>query len=229
MRIVISLLLVLSSTTAFADHGTHTWEITHRSVIAVLPTWPGYEKPGFGAPNGVAPEGSGISIALGSERESDLVLTAAHVVDRATRVQVRDSDNGILADAKILWIDSDADIALLRTPTSRPALNLTTTSVTPGQHVCVIANPFGLGMSISCGVVSGTHRGGIGFNPIEDFIQTDAAVNPGASGGALVDANGVLVGMIAAIFTKDADIDAGVNFAISSGLLVERIKRVAIP
>ena len=229
MRIVISLTLVLSSTIALADHGTHTWKNTHRSVIAVLPTWPGYEKPGFGAPKGVAPEGSGISISLDSERESDLVLTAAHVVDRATRVQVRDSYNGSLADAEVLWIDSDADIALLRTTTSRPALNLTTTSVTPGQHVCVIANPFGLGMSISCGVVSGTHRGGIGFNPIEDFIQTDAAVNPGASGGALVDANGVLVGMIAAIFTKDADIDAGVNFAISSRLLVERIKHFAIP
>ena len=84
-------------------------------------------------------------------------------------------------------------------------------------------------MSISCGVVSGTHRVGIGFNPIEDFIQTDAAVNPGASGGALVDANGILVGMIAAIFTKDADIDAGVNFAISSRLLVERIKHFVIP
>ena len=229
MRIVISLLLVLSSMTALADHGTHTWENTHRSVIAVLPTWPGYERPGFGAPKGVAPEGSGISIALESERESDLVLTAAHVVERATRVQIRESDNGALRDAEILWIDSDADIALLQTATYRPALNLTTRSVTPGQHVCVIANPFGLGVSISCGVVSGTHRGGIGFNPIEDFIQTDAAVNPGASGGALVDANGILVGMIAAIFTKDADIDAGVNFAISSRLLVERIKDVAIP
>ena len=229
MRIFISLLLVLSWATALADHGKHTWKNTHRSVVAVLPTWPGYEKPGFGAPKGVAPEGSGISIALDSEPESDLVLTAAHVVDRATRVQIRDSDKGILADAEVLWIDSDADIALLRTTTSRPALNLGTTSVIPGQHVCVIANPFGLGISISCGVVSGTHRGGIGFNPIEDFIQTDAAVNPGASGGALVDANGVLVGMIAAIFTKDADIDAGVNFAISSRLLVERIKHVAIP
>ena len=151
------------------------------------------------------------------------------MVDRATRVQIYDSDNGSLADAEVLWIDSDADIALLRTMTSRPALNLGTTSVIPGQHVCAIANPFGLGVSISCGVVSGTHRVGIGFNPIEDFIQTDAAVNPGASGGALVDASGVLVGMIAAIFTKDADIDAGVNFAISSRLLVERIKHVAIP
>ena len=229
MRIVVALLLAFSSTTALANHGKQTWEITHRSVIAVLPTWPGYEKPGFGAPKGVAPEGSGISITLESERKSDLVLTAAHVVDQATRVQIRDSDKGALLDAEILWIDNEADIALLRTTTSRPALHLTTTSVTPGQHVCAIANPFGLGVSISCGVVSGIHRVGIGFNPMEDFIQTDAAVNPGSSGGALVDENGDLIGMIAAIFTKDADIDAGVNFAISSRLLVERIKHFAIP
>ena len=229
MRTVVALLVAFSSTAALAEHGKHTWENTHRSVIAVLPTWPGYEKPGFGAPKGVAPEGSGISITFESESKSDLVLTAAHVVDQATRVQIRDSDQGTLHDAEILWIDSDADIALLRTATSRPAIHLTTTSVTPGQHVCAIANPFGLGVSISCGVVSGIHRVGIGFNPIEDFIQTDAAINPGSSGGALVDENGVLVGMIAAIFTKDADIDAGVNFAISSRLLVERIKQAAIP
>ena len=229
MRTVVALLLAFSSTAALAEHGKLTWENTHRSVIVVLPTWPGYEKPGFGAPRGVAPEGSGISITLESESRSDLVLTAAHVVDQATRVQIRDSDQSTLHDAEILWIDSDADIALLRAATSRPAFHLTTTSVTPGQHVCAIANPFGLGVSISCGVVSGIHRVGIGFNPIEDFIQTDAAINPGSSGGALVDANGVLVGMIAAIFTKDADIDAGVNFAISSRLLVERIKQVANP
>lgn len=229
MRIIVALLLAFSTTVALAEHGKHTWKNTHRSVIAVLPTWPGHEKPGFGAPRGVAPEGSGISISLESKRNSDLVLTAAHVVDQATRVQIRDSDQGTLHDAEILWIDRDADIALLRTATFRPALHLTTTTVTPGQHVCAIANPFGLGVSISCGVVSGIHRVGIGFNPIEDFIQTDAAVNPGSSGGALVDENGVLVGMIAAIFTKEADIDAGVNFAISSRLLVERIKQVAIP
>jgi len=77
---------------------------------------------------------------------------------------------------------------------------------------------------MSCGVVSGPRRRGIGFNAVEDFIQTDAAVNPGASGGALVNGKGELLGMITAIYTKEADIDAGVNFAISSELLVERLK-----
>ena len=78
---------------------------------------------------------------------------------------------------------------------------------------------------MSCGVIAGPNRHGIGLNRIEDFIQTDAAINPGSSGGALVNAKGQLIGMIAAIFTKDADIDAGVNFAVSVDLLIDRVQR----
>ena len=70
-------------------------------------------------------------------------------------------------------------------------------------------------------MVSAIHRKKVGFNPIEDFVQTDAAINPGGSGGALVDADGRLIGMIDGIFTKEADIDAGVNFAVSVPLLIE--------
>ena len=68
-------------------------------------------------------------------------------------------------------------------------------------------------------MVSAVNRQNIGFNEIEDFIQTDAAINPGSSGGALVDSAGRCVGLIDGIFTKDADIDAGVNFAISLSLI----------
>ena len=78
---------------------------------------------------------------------------------------------------------------------------------------------------MSCGVIAGPNRQGIGLSRIEDFIQTDAAINPGSSGGALVNAKGQLIGMIAAIFTKDADIDAGVNFAVSVDLLIDRVQR----
>ena len=85
--------------------------------------------------------------------------------------------------------------------------------------MCAIGNSFGLGTSITCGIVSALNRRNIGINMIEDFIQTDAAVNPGMSGGALVDPYGRLVGVVDAIFTKTADIDAGVNFAISVALL----------
>jgi S1-C subfamily serine protease len=76
---------------------------------------------------------------------------------------------------------------------------------------------------MSCGIVSAVRRSNIGFNEIEDFIQTDAAVNPGMSGGALVDPQGRLVGLIDGIFTKEADIDAGVNFAISVPLIQQSL------
>ena len=147
------------------------------------------------------------------------------MVDQATRVQIRDSDQGTLHDAEILWIDRDADIALLRTATFRPALHLTTTTVTPGQHVCVIANPFGLGVSISCGVVSGIHRVGIGFNPIEDFIQTDAAVNP-ALGWCTCRRKWCFGGHDRGDFHQRGGHRRRCQFRDQQSLLVERIKQL---
>ena len=84
--------------------------------------------------------------------------------------------------------------------------------------------PLELGFPFTCGVVSATGRSNVGFNEIEDFVQTDAAVNPGASGGALVLPDGQLVGMIDGIFTKEADIDAGVNFAVSLQMIEESLE-----
>ena len=168
-------------------------------------------------------------VSLTAETQSPFILTAAHVVNQATRIQIRDSDGGPMADAEVVWSDPASDLALLKATQAKQAFRLEAQPSTPGQHVCVIANPFGLGISMSCGIVSGPHRRGIGFNTLEDFIQTDAAVNPGASGGALVNADGELLGMVAAIFTKEADIDAGINFAISTKLIIERIKQLEIP
>jgi S1-C subfamily serine protease len=126
-------------------------------------------------------------------------------------------------------VDTDSDIAILSIGSKLTSLPLTDIPFSPGEHVCAVANPFGLGISMSCGVISGLNRTDIGFNVIEDFIQTDAAVNPGSSGGALVNSDGRLLGMIAAIFTKEADIDAGVNFAISASLLMARVNQSPNP
>jgi len=93
-----------------------------------------------------------------------------------------------------------------------------------GDPVCAIGNAFGLGLTVTCGVVSGLHKAGVGFNAIEDFVQTDAAVNPGASGGALVNRSGKLVGVLSAIFTKKSDANIGVNFAVSSSLALKAAK-----
>ena len=203
---------------ARADHGPATWSAAAPSVVVIEPTWPGYNRPGFGAPPGTAPAGTGIFIGTG-DRSSHLV-TAAHVITRATEIEIV-TEEGMRHTATVIAVDNQRDIAILETKLKRRPIMLRLTDPAIGEHGCAIGNSFGLGLSISCGVVSAIHRKQIGFNPIEDFVQTDAAINPGGSGGALVDADGRLIGMIDGIFTKEADIDAGVNFAVSVPLLIE--------
>ena len=203
---------------ARADHGPATWSAAAPSVVVIEPTWPGYNRPGFGAPPGTAPAGTGIFIGTG-DRSSHLV-TAAHVITRATEIEIVTED-GMRHSATVIAVDNQRDIAILETGLKRRPITLRLTDPAIGEHGCAIGNSFGLGLSISCGVVSAIHRKQVGFNPIEDFVQTDAAINPGGSGGALVDADGRLIGMIDGIFTKEADIDAGVNFAVSVPLLIE--------
>ena len=81
-------------------------------------------------------------------------------------------------------------------------------------------------MNITCGIVSSNRKSSIGFNSKEDFIQIDAAANPGSSGGAVVNENGELIGIMSGIFTKQSDANVGVNFAISSELLIETISHL---
>ena len=203
---------------ARADHGPATWSAAAPSVVVIEPTWPGYNRPGFGAPPGTAPAGTGIFIGTG--KSSNYLVTAAHVITRATEIEIVTGD-GMRHAATVIAVDNQRDIAILETGLKRRPITLRLTDPSIGEHGCAIGNSFGLGLSISCGVVSAIHRKQVGFNPIEDFVQTDAAINPGGSGGALVDAKGRLIGMIDGIFTKEADIDAGVNFAVSVPLLIE--------
>ena len=187
------------------------------SVVSVLPLWPGYGRSGQpGAPPGAEPEGTAVAIRAGG-----YLVTALHIVERAEEITVRLPD-GRLRAARLHGSDPASDLAVLKidedlpvlAPGPEPAL---------GAPVCTVGNQFGLGLSVTCGVVSGLRRSGVGFNAVEDFIQTDAVVNPGASGGALVDDAGRLVGMLSAIFTKGSDADIGINFAVSTAL----VRRVA--
>ena len=205
-----------------ADHGPRTGKVMS-SVIVVEPIWPGYTRPGFGAPPGTAPAGSGVF--FGGKPVSRYILTAAHVVRRATRIEIVDA-NGYRHDAELFAIDEARDIAVLKSDFAAAPIPVRSDSPLVGEHACAIGNSFGLGLSLTCGVVSATHRRNVGFNAIEDFVQTDAAINPGASGGALVDADGKLVGLVDGIFTKEADIDAGVNFAISVQLITDALDRM---
>ncbi len=177
-----------------------------RSVVSVLPEWPPDVR------RTEEPEGSGVAVLDGRH-----ILTAAHIVNKALSVRVRTSQGEIVA-AEIKGRDLATDLALLTVVAPLPAIEIAGEAPALGDKVCAIGNAFGLGLSVTCGVVSGLHRSGVGFNRIEDFVQTDAAVNPGASGGALVGADGKLVGVLSAIFTKRSDANVGVNFAVSSDL-----------
>ncbi len=177
-----------------------------RSVVSVLPEWPPDAK------RLEEPEGSGVVVLDGQT-----IVTALHVVDKALSIRVRTIGGEILL-AKLTGRDRATDIATLKIGTALPAIAPAEGEPELGDKVCAIGNAFGLGITITCGVVSGLHRAGIGFNRVEDFVQTDAAVNPGASGGALVTAKGKFVGLLSAIFTKKSDANIGVNFAVSAGL-----------
>ena len=191
------------------------------SVVSVLPLWPGQKLGGTpGTPPGSAPEATAVAVLPGG-----LLATALHVVDRAEAITVRLADGRRYA-AELGAGDGASDLALLRIPVELPPLPLAPEPAL-GAPVCAVGNAFGLDLSVTCGVVSAVRRSGVGFNPVEDFIQTDASVNPGASGGALVDEEGRLVGLISAIFTKDADADIGVNFAVSAALLQRVVEDLA--
>ena len=176
------------------------------SVVSLLPDWPANFS------RNEEPEGSGIVLSDGT-----LVATADHVLGPAKSARIRTREGKVL-NADIVLRDSATDIAFLKISESLPAFDQSV-EISVSDSACAIGNSFGLDISISCGVISAKDVSGVGFNPIEDFLQTDAAVNPGMSGGALVDTNGNLVGMLSAIFTRQSDANIGVNFAVSGALL----------
>lgn len=181
------------------------------SVVAVLPHWTSTRRSAARE----APEGTAVAVLDGG-----YLATNVHVLGDAAMVDIRLEDGRLIA-VEIIGRDAKTDIALLKAPRNFPVLE----AAPPprlGEKVCAVGNQFGLGLSVTCGVVSAIGRSNAGFNAIEDFIQTDASVNPGGSGGPLVDDRGRIVGLVSAIFTKQSDANIGVNFATSMAL----VKRV---
>ena len=216
-KILLSLYFLIYFVNISYSNPITAWEKAATSVVSVLPTWPGFKKPGFGAPPGTAPEGTGIVISsLGH------ILTASHVVKRANLIEIRDI-NGNKFNAKLILDDPNTDLAIIKAEIDITPINISKDKPKIASSACLISNSFGLDLGITCGVVSAIGRKNTGFNKIENFIQTDAAANPGSSGGALVDKNGELIGMMSGIFTKDTDTNAGVNFAVSSELILKII------
>src|SRR3984893_13613845 len=147
------------------------------------------------------------------------VLTNNHVVEGATDVKVTLSDKRELK-AQIIGTDPKTDVAVLKLEGSNfPAITLGDSSkVQVGEYALAIGNPFGVGQTVTMGIVSAKGRGNLGIEDYEDFIQTDAPINPGNSGGALVNDRGELVGINTAILSHGSGGNEGIGFAIPINL-----------
>jgi serine protease Do len=158
--------------------------------------------------------GSGVIIST-----DGYIVTNHHVVDGASDVKVALSDKREYT-ARIVGMDSKTDLAVLKIDQSGlPALTpAESAKVQVGDVVLAIGNPFGVGQTVTMGIVSATGRGGLGIEDYEDFIQTDAAINPGNSGGALVNAEGKLIGLNTAIMSRSGG-NQGVGFAIPATMV----------
>ena len=192
--------------------------------ITGQPMMPFFEDPFFRRFFGI-PEGNLRSIpreehGLGSGviiSENGYILTNNHVVENADEVEVRYNEETY--EAKVVGTDPPTDVALLKIDAEGlPAITLTDSdNLKVGDVVLAIGNPFGVGKTVTMGIVSATGRSSLHITDYENFIQTDAAINPGNSGGALIDAKGRLVGINTAIASNTGGYQ-GIGFAIPINL-----------
>ncbi|WP_024787337.1 MULTISPECIES: Do family serine endopeptidase [unclassified Lebetimonas] len=158
--------------------------------------------------------GSGVIIS-----KNGYIVTNNHVVSGATKIIVKTFD-GKKYTAKLIGSDPATDIAVIKIEAKNlhPITFTNSNKVKVGDVVLAIGEPFGLGESVTHGIISAKNRTSIGLNSYENFIQTDAAINPGNSGGALVDLKGRLIGINSAIITKSGG-NNGIGFAIPSNMV----------
>src|SRR5438046_2395763 len=154
-------------------------------------------------------EGSGVIVSA-----DGYIVTNNHVVDGATELTVSMADKREMK-ARVIGTDAKTDIALIKVDArDLPHVVLGDSSkVEVGDIALAMGNPFGLGQTVTMGIISATGRGGLGIEDYEDFIQTDASINPGNSGGALVNTRGELIGINTAILSRSGG-NQGVGFAV---------------
>ena len=183
----------------------------------------------FGVPEQQQPQ-SRQSQSLGSgvivDAERGYVLTNNHVIDKAQEIKVTLRDGRIL-DATVVGADPESDVALIQIPAEKlTALSIADSDkLRVGDFVVAIGNPFGLGQTVTSGIVSALGRSGLGIEGYEDFIQTDASINPGNSGGALVNLRGELIGINTAILAP-AGGNIGIGFAIPTNMISELMSQL---
>ena len=167
--------------------------------------------------------GSGVIVS-----EQGLILTNDHVVSSADEIEVALADGRKLA-AKVVGTDPDTDLAVLIVEAENlPSITFAANEkLNVGDVVLAIGNPFGVGQTVTQGIVSALGRNHLGINTYENFIQTDASINPGNSGGALIDAEGNLVGINSAIYSRSGG-SMGIGFAIPASIAKQVMEQIAV-
>ena len=148
IKSVLYLTIFLLNFSALAHDYSEVWEKAHKSTVVVLPTWPGYNKPGFGAPTGTAPAGTGFYLSLDNkEKMTNYILTAAHVIKNAKIVEIKNYDNKS-EKVDVILTDFKTDIAILKSKNKGQSIQVTKKKIKYGNEVCLIGNSFGLGQSL---------------------------------------------------------------------------------
>lgn len=185
----------------------------------LFPPFFGGGDDGFDEPSRQSRVGLGSGVIATSD---GVILTNNHVLEEADDIQVVLS-TGETYTPQIVGTDPDTDLAVLRIPAKNlPTIPFAAPDATQvGDVVLAIGNPFGVGQTVTMGIISALGRSKLGINTYEKFIQTDAAINPGNSGGPLIDLNGNLIGINTAIFSKTGG-SLGIGFAIP----IEMVKNI---
>ena len=167
--------------------------------------------------------GSGVIIS-----KDGYIVTNNHVIDGADKILVAMPESNKEYEAKVIGKDAKSDLAIIKINANNlPFLKFSSSNdLQVGDVVFAIGNPFGVGESITQGIISALNKSGIGINDYENFIQTDASINPGNSGGALVDSRGGLIGINTAILSRTGG-NHGIGFAIPSEM-VKKISKALI-
>ncbi len=175
----------------------------------------------FSMPNRQPPRGAlGSGVILSSD---GYIVTNNHVVENASEIKVTLPNDKKEYDAKLIGTDKESDLAVIKIEADdlKPIEIGSSENLKVGDVVFAVGNPFGVGETVTQGIVSALNKDHVGINEYENFIQTDASINPGNSGGALVDSRGVLIGINSAILSRSGG-NNGIGFAIPSSM----VKRV---
>ena len=200
------------------------------STVIKAPIHPFMEDPRFrfffgdpdSEPQSSSSLGSGVIVS-----PEGYILTNHHVVEAADQIEVALAD-GRKSKAHVIGSDPETDLAVIKIdlPGELPAIIFGRPErAQVGDMVLAIGNPFGVGQTVTMGIISALKRDHLGLNTFENFIQTDAAINPGNSGGALVDVNGNLIGINSAIYSPNGG-SLGIGFAISANTAKKTMEQI---